>query len=360
VKIWPVLLCLLVSGCSLQQHTDRAERSWLHTNSLSAELHRVSFATEVDSTSDAAVNKADKSLLTAVDVSTYLRGQIESRDIDELSGIAPVLDVRDRYWAINDSGNKPRLFVVNGSGTHFGNIDIPVPNRDWEDLATFRLNGENWIAIGETGDNLRRFAVSSIYFFKQPDFKNLPGRLTLAHRLDFSYEDGSQNVESLSVSARERKIYLISKEKTAAVYTLPLPELIGHGLSGGAVEGSSDTLQVAGKVGQLAELKSTRDDAWWERMFAQSLLLTPTGLDFSADDRMAVVSNYRHVYLFPRTGNEPWAVALAREPKILTSHRLEQSESVSFSVDAREVIVGSEGVHAPLLTIRPSVSAAKL
>ena len=188
----------------------------------------------------------------------------------------------------------------------------------------------------------------------------MPKRLTLAHRLDFSYEDGPQNVESLSVSVGEKKIYLISKEKTATIYSLQLPELIADDLATGPADDSNNTLQVAGKVGQLAELKSTHDDAWWERMFARSLLLTPTALDFSADDRMAVVSNYRHVYLFSRTGTEAWAVALARAPKILTSHRLEQGESVTFSVDAREVIVGSEGVNAPLLTIRPSVAAAKL
>ena len=351
VKIWSVLLCALVSGCSLQQHTDRAERSWLSANSLSAELHSVSLATEASSSPEPANNNARNLFLVATGASTYLQGQIESRDINELSGIAPVLGLRDKYWAINDSGNRPQLFAVNGIGKHFGSVDIPVPNRDWEDLATFEIDGEKWVGIAETGDNLRRLAVSSIYFFKQPDIKDLPKRLALRYQLDFSYEDGPQNVESVSVSAREGKIYLISKDKTASIYTLSLPDFTNDSVS---------STQVAGKAGQLAELRSTSDDAWWERTFAGSLLLTPTGLDFSTDDRVAVVSNYRHVYLFSRSGDESWAVALSRSPKILTSHRMEQSESVAFSADAREVIVSSEGVNAPLLTIRPSAAAAKL
>ena len=348
VKLWPVLLCASVSGCSLQHHTERAERLWLNARSVSAELHSVSLAPETESPSDAA----GESFLNAASASTFLVGQIESRDINELSGIAPVLGERDKYWAINDSGNKPQLFAMNGSGKHLGDIDIPVFNRDWEDLATFEFKGENWIAIGETGDNLRRQSVSSIYFFKQPDIKDLPKQLKLAYQLDFSYEDGPKNVESLSVSARERKIYLISKDDATNIYTLSLP---------GIVSGDqTSSTQVARKTGVLAELKSTDDDAWWERTFAGSLLLTPTSLDFSADDRMAVVANYRHVYLFTRTGSEPWSVALARTPKILTSHRMEQSESVAFSADAREVILSSEGVNAPLLAIRPSAIAAKL
>jgi len=345
VKIWPVLLCALVSGCSLQHHTDRAERSWLNARSLSAELHSVSLTPEVSSSSDAA-------FLSASGASTYLLGQIESQAIDELSGIAPVIGERDKYWAINDSGNRPQLFAINGSGKNFGNIDIPVFNRDWEDLATFTFNGENWIAISETGDNVRIHSVSSIYFFRQPDVKDLPKRLKLAYQLDFSYEDGPRNVESMAVSVREKKIYLVSKDKTPNIYTLPLPAIADGELT--------RNVRVARNVGQLAELQSTDDDAWWERTFARSLLLTPTALDFSSGDRMAVVSNYRHVYLFSRLGDEPWALALSRAPMILTSHRMEQSESVAFSADEREVIVSSEGVNAPLLTIRPSVAAAGL
>ncbi len=352
VKIWPVLLCALVSGCSLQHHTDRAERSWLNAKLLSPELHSVSLTPEIASSADTV----GEAFLTTSGASTHLLGQIESRDIDELSGMAPVIGERDKYWAINDSGNKPQLFAINGSGKHFGKIDLPVLNRDWEDLATFDLNGENWIAISETGDNVRRHSVSSIYFFKQPDLKDLPKQLELAYQLDFSYEDGPRNVESMSVSVRERRIYLISKDKTPRIYTLPLPTITAGDQTGKA----RVTRNAARYAGQLAKLQATDDDAWWERTFAASLLLTPTGLDFSAGDRMAVVSNYRHVYLFSRSGDETWAAALTRAPKILTSHRMEQSESVAFSADGREVIVSSEGVNAPLLTIRPSVAAARL
>ena len=81
VKSWPVLLCaFFVCGCSLQQHTERAERSWLSANSSSAALHRVSLTPQDI--------PADDSFLTATGAATYLLGNIESADINELSGIA--------------------------------------------------------------------------------------------------------------------------------------------------------------------------------------------------------------------------------------------------------------------------------
>lgn len=345
VKAWPVLVCLLVGGCSLQHHIDRAERVWLNANSLNAALHSVN----LNSADHSDVNSSDVSFLNAGAVNTYLRGQLQSSEIDELSGIAPVIGERDKYWAINDSGNRPQLFAINGSGRQLATINIAGFNRDWEDLASFKYNDENWIAISESGDNMRRHAISSIYFFRQPEFEQPPESLKPAHRLDYSYEDGPKNVESMAVSAAEGKIYLIAKDSSAAnIYTLPLVVPLADQNTGSRV--------VAQKVGTLADLLSTDDDTWWERWFAGRFLLTATALDFSHDNQMAVVSNYRHVYLFKRRNHESWAEALSREPVLLTTHRMEQSESVAFSADAREVIVSSEGVGAPVLVIRPSAN----
>jgi len=349
VKAWPVLVSLLVGGCSLQHHIDRAERVWLSANSLNAALHSVT----LHSGDYSDVKTAEVSFLNAGIANTYLRGQLQSHELDELSGIAPIIGERDKYWAINDSGNRPRLFAINASGRQLATINVEGFNRDWEDLASFEYNDETWIAISESGDNMRRHAISSIYFFRQPDIKQPPQSVKPAYRLDYSYQDGPKNVESMAVSAAEGKIYLIAKDSSAAnIYTMPLVVP--------AAEQNTGTSVVAQKVGTLADLQSTDDDTWWERWFAGRFLLTATSLDFSHDNQMAVVSNYRHVYLFKRRNLESWAVALSREPVLLTTHRMEQSESVAFSADAREVIVSSEGVGAPVLAIRPSakISAA--
>lgn len=344
--IRPVVLLLsaLLAGCSLQHHTDRAERQWLSAKAAQSALHSVTLA---NASAFATTNTAS-SFFNASSASTYLNGQIQSPAITELSGMSPVLGEKNRYWAINDSGNRSQLFVLDARGRHLGETELPVFNRDWEDLASFVYNGENYLAVAETGDNLRRYPISSIFIFKQPDVNNLPKRLRLYHRIDFSYEDGPRNVESMSVSAAESKIYLIAKNRAEAnVYTLPLA--LG--------QSSTQEVSIARRAGQLAQLQSSGSGAWWERWFAGRLLLTATALDISADDRLAVVANYRHVYLFRKNSGEQWHEAFARAPEIITTHRLAQSESVVFSVDATEVIVSSEGDRAPMLAIRPTQDA---
>lgn len=342
LKIWPALISILVCGCSLQHHTDRAERIWLNASSLNNALHSVSL--------DADVLPGDKantkqSFFTASGASTHLRGKIQSPQIRELSGIAPVLGERDKYWAINDSGNRAQLFAVDGNGRHLGAIDLAINNRDWEDLSSYTYKGENWIALAETGDNLQRYPVSYIYIFKQPDINSLPTRLAPFQRIAFTYEDGPTNVESMAVSASEGRIYLIAKDGSEpGIYSLPLIASVQAGTS----------KLIASRTGQLANLFPTSDDVWWERLFAARILFDATAADISADDRTAVVANYRHVYLFKRRGDETWADAFSRKPEILSSHRMQQSEAVAFSAQTDEVVVSSEGVEAPLLAVRPS------
>ncbi len=350
-NVWPLLIILLMSGCSLQQQSDRAERIWLKANSIHSVLHDVRLQPAVTALNDVS---SGTSFYSASGAATYLRGNIQSPQVRELSGLAAILGERDKYWAINDSGNQPQLFALDGNGAHLAAINLPLRNRDWEDLSSYAYNGENWVAVAETGDNVERHRVSTIYIFKQPDLNNLPSELELFKRIDFTYQDGRRNVESMAVSPNEGKIYLIAKDGAdPGIYTLPL--VAGHHPI------ASEKL-IATRVGQLAELYPTKDDVWWERLFAARILYEATAADISADNRTAVVANYRHVYLFKRRSAESWADAFSRKPEVLSSHRVQQSEAVVFSAGSEdgteEVIVSSEGVNAPLLAIQPSFSPA--
>lgn len=290
----------------------------------------------------------DLSLVNARYASTQLSGHLNSSAITELSGLAPIIGREKSYWAINDSGNKPELFATTEQGQLITTIGLPVPNRDWEDLASFTSNGKNWVVVADTGDNLQRRGTSSLFFFQQPDLTKLPQSLKLHHRIDFNYEDGPRNVESMAVSAATKKIFLIAKESdSATVYTLPL------------VLDNPVGFLTAKRVGGLHELFTTDDTKWWERNFAKRFLLAPTALDISADDRLAVVANYRHAYLFRRAEGESWESAFSRKPEVLLTHRMEQSESIAFSPDSERVIVSSEGLHAPVLVVSPGQGVAE-
>jgi len=323
----------------LQQQRDRAERQWLQTNTVQSTVHHVELAPVRNAT------KGDGSLYSSRYASTRLSGHLDSAAIDELSGLAPFRGSKNSYWAINDSGNPSELFVATESGQLKATIALPVINRDWEDLASFSSNGKNWLVVADTGDNLRRRTTSTLYFFIQPDASNLPESLKLHHRVDFNYAEGPKNVESMAVSISEQKIFLIAKENgRASIYSLPL-----------LLEQPGDVL-TAQADGSLFETFSTRDTKWWERTFAKRFLLAPTALDISADDRLAVVANYRHAYLFRRASGESWTTAFSKKPQVLLTHRMEQSEAVAFSPDSKQVIISSEGLNAPVLLVSPAVN----
>lgn len=345
-----VLLLCLTAGCSMQQQRDKAEQEWLRAQTARASIDSVSLQNAVvpDSLSgDEAEVHSGSSFHNAAYARTTIAGHLQSDRIGELSGLAPVRGIDEAYWAINDSGNRSELFAVSSSGKELAAIKLPIANVDWEDLASFEVGGESWVMIADTGDNLQRRGVSSLYFFKQPDASKLPLSLSLHHRIDFNYEDGPKNVESVAVSVTTGQILLIAKASTnAGVYTLPL-KLTAQGRT-----------LTASKSGLLATLEPNADDKWWERTFAKGLLLAPTSLDISADDRLAVVGNYRHAYLFKRASGESWPEALTRKPQILLSHRMEQSESVAFSSSGNSIIVSSEGLNAPVVLVKPSPSGS--
>jgi hypothetical protein len=72
----------------------------------------------------------------------------------------------------------------------------------------------------------------------------------------------------------------------------------------------------------------------------------PTGLDITADGRMAVVLTYSCPVIFVRAGNESWPDAFKREPTRLLFQGLPQAEGVCFSTDGRSIYVVSESTPA--------------
>lgn len=278
-------------------------------------------------------------------VKTRFSGKLQNPAINELSGLAASKLQADTYWAINDSGNQPELFALSATGASKASFKLPLKNNDWEDISTFEREGVAWIAVADVGDNLRRRQIHHIHFIPEPSLsqgqqptmgKALEGISTLS----FRYEDGPQNVEAMAVSVREQKIFLIAKNSvTPAIYTLPLQPASGN------------EVLVAKRESKLHSLGATREDSALEILIGSRVLLAPTAMDFSPDDRYAVVANYRHVYLFRRNPLQPWSEALSEEPQVITSHRLAQSEAVSFSADALSVLVGSEGRRSTLLVV---------
>ena len=332
-------------GCT-QRYSDGTQQAWLDDQQINRVVHQAKPLTL----------PLSGSIPYAADVTTKVTGRLESPVIGELSGMAVSRNRRDVYWAINDSDNLPELFAIGANGKHLASYTLPLKNRDWEDMASFKDNGESWLLIAETGDNVRHYRTSTLYFLKEPSIPQTRGDADLFRAVSFKYEDGPQNVESVAVSVSERMIFLISKNYgQPKVYALPLDLAGTNGVNG------ADTAEphLAKLVGRITPLSWTKEDRWIEKRLASRILLSATSMDISADDTLAVIGNYRHAYLFRRQSDQSWIQALQASPQILSTHRLAQSESVAFSDDGNAIVIGSEGRYAPLLAVSGSVGLAE-
>ncbi len=320
-------------GCSQHYYIDSTQRDWL-----------INFQQSSTVPVPVTEGSGHAELFTG-EVITSLSGRLQVPRLGELSGLAVSRQNASLYWAINDSGNKPVLYAMERSGKSLGTLKLPFTNRDWEALAAFEDGGKRWLLIADTGDNLRRRSTHSLYIIEEPE----PGRsenVRLHRKIEFTYEDGPQNVESVAVSVFERAIYLVSKEAAAPkLYALPLD------LAQTSNAGTRQQLPVAKVVAQLQPLPFTEEDRLIEQALAGRFLLGPTSMDIDPTESMAVIGNYRHAYLYRRAPQQSWPRAFTQKPIVITSHRLAQSESVAFGLNDNTLLVGSEGMHSPLLLV---------
>ncbi len=270
-------------------------------------------------------------------------GRLQSAAIKEASGIAVSRRSSGNLWAINDSGNAPQLHLLRIDGADLGYATpIGVQNRDWEDLASFTLDGESYLLIAETGDNLAIHDTCSLFVVKEPrpPARGLKLRvgIPIAWRINFKFEDGPRDCESVAVDVAARRIILISKrEPVPGLYELPLLPETGEILVAqkkGSVTMSNNPTSIAGE-------RRARDHRW-----------QPTALDITADGSAAILATYRRALFYRRRNREPWATTFSRPPILLSPHRLNGCEDTAFSSDGNEIYLTAEGQRSPIIRYR--------
>ena len=110
-------------------------------------------------------------------------GQVENEDLVEASGLARSHRDPEMLWALNDGGSKPRLFAFDFTGAHRGRLTLDdAKNRDWEDIASFELDGQPWLLVADIGDNDSKRKKVSFYVVAEPDLAedDLASRMVLA------------------------------------------------------------------------------------------------------------------------------------------------------------------------------------
>ncbi|HUU59179.1 MAG TPA: hypothetical protein VMZ50_06530, partial [Phycisphaerae bacterium] len=220
---------------------------------------------------------------------------LANRKIGESSGLA-CSRLRDGvFWTHNDSGDRPQIYAFDTDGKDLATFEVKgAEARDWEDMASFSLGKgkgkRSFLLLADVGDNARNRKTCRLYIVPEPAIgksdKPVLGTTGAAMKIDFAYEDGPHDCESVAVDTGARKIYLASKESPlkARIYELPLP--------------NRSTTRV---------LKA--------KAVANIPILFATAMDISPDGLRAVILTYAAAHEFTRKADQTWAQGFSQPPR---------------------------------------------
>lgn len=266
-----------------------------------------------------------------------LAGYLESKSLREASGLAHANGSDDLLWAINDDG-PPVLYALGLSGEKRGKVRIEdAKNRDWEDLASFMLDGTSYLVVADIGDNEARRKDVTLYIVEEPD----PGTdaVEIAWEIEFTYPEGPRDAEALAVDAVAGRILVLSKRDIPArLYSLPLqPE--------------SDDRITAAFIGAVSSLPQPNQRDVSNARVDNSWHWQPTGMDIAPSQDAMLILTYRGIYYYSRLGEEAWNTVLERAPLGAPLGEYRNAESIAFAGSGRRAFVTTEKRHAPLLRI---------
>lgn len=271
--------------------------------------------------------------------SIVITGKLQDVAIDEASGLASSIREPGMLWVINDDG-LPLLFAIDKQGTNRGQVILAnARNIDWEDLASFRLDGIPYLLVADIGDNEARRKFLTLYVVAEADLQAGQEAPSPAWRIDYRYPDGPRDAEAVAVDAENARIFVLTKRDIPAIlYELPLrPE--------------TDAVLLATRLGAVNSIpQPSRQDVKYARV-TKDWYWQPTAMDLSPNNRAAAILGYRAVYYFERGHDEDWLTALRTSPVVVELGNYRKAESVTFSNDSLSVYVTFEKKHAPVLQI---------
>jgi hypothetical protein len=267
-----------------------------------------------------------------------LAGRLENRDIDEASGLVRSQRSDNLFWVINDSG-KARLHAVDSRGRQLGRVKVDKAKlSDWEDIASFTLDGQAYLLIADIGDNDGKRKDVRIYVVEEPDASD--DEVNIAWEFEFNYPDGPQDAEAVAVDVDNARVLVLTKrEIPAGLYEVPLRPVQDNKRQQAVRLGGISSLPQPPRRDVLFAPKTK--DWWWQ----------PTAMDIADDGSAAVVLTYRGVFYYRRIAGEDWLTALQRQPVALSTGDWGEAESVAFDASATAVYATTEGRGAPLVRI---------
>lgn len=286
---------------------------------------------------------AESPTLQRTRATVSIAGLVTDPRVDEISGLAASRRRDGLYWAHNDSGNPNSIYALTPAGAVVGEYTIEgARNIDWEDIASFELDGRPWLLVADIGDNGGLRPTIQLILVPEPDtIATRGGSVAPEWVLTARWPDGPRDAEAIAVDPASRTIYLLAKRRVPA-------QLFALALEPPAAPDEVRTIRQIGTVPGIPqptqeEIASSPEIGRW--------LGQPTAMDRRADGSFVVLT-YRDAYLFVARPGDDATATLRRLPLRLGLPPLPQAEAVAFSRDGRSVLAGSERLPAPIVQAR--------
>lgn len=278
-------------------------------------------------------------------------GVVSGTVLREISGMAVSRRDPNLLWVHNDSGSRAYLYALSPDGRQKARVTLKgATARDWEDMASFDLDGTPMLVVADVGDNNASRSNLWLHFLVEPIIaasgEDQKLEAEVAWSVPFRFAGGAADCEAIAVDSKAGEVLLLTKrENPPQLHVLPLRPEGAKPLSGSRI----DTVNVA-TVENIPRPRA--EDLLADPMFG-AYSSQPTAMDLTANELL--VLTYRHAYLYRRDVNDSWADAVTRAPRIVLLPRMLQSESVAFARDGRHAYVTSERAKAPIyrITRRP-------
>jgi hypothetical protein len=272
-----------------------------------------------------------------------IMGLVTDSRVAEISGLAASRRRDGVLWAHNDSGNTNSLFALSPRGAVIAEYTIDgVDNVDWEDIASFELDGQPWLLCADMGDNGALRPTVRFILVPEPDIGSArSGRIKAEWILEARWPDGPRDAESMAVDPASRTIYMLSKRRVPVqVFALAL-----------APPEAADEVRTIQQIGTLPGIPQPSQEEIAASPEIGRWLGQPTAMDRRADGAFVVIT-YRDAYLFIPGPGDDAAATLRRTPFRLGLPRTPQAEAVAFARDGRAVFATTERLPAPILRAR--------
>jgi len=226
-------------------------------------------------------------------------GTVESSLLAEISGVAASRKNADVLWVHNDSGDSARIYAMNIQGKHLGVYNLlGASATDWEDMAIGPgpIEGQDYIYVGDTGDNARSRSSVTIYRVAEPLVSATQNPVTVnlddVDVLPMRYPGPAVfDCETLLVDPVSGDIFLVTRDRegqgVARVFRNPAPHTPGVMVTLELVATVSLPLEVKGGdispsgdavLMRLHSYSSDEDGYYWPRAEGTNLWEAFSGL----------------------------------------------------------------------------------